>query len=268
MRWLVGPGRREPATSINAVCVLSNQCKLGMSNQRTFGEQSDPFFVVSGSGKIRKDRRNSLNYPRTGVAWSLKPACLSFIFSETWRNGFRWRQRKQSVRDRIQTPNPEVRRLFDLVRDDVLATTDRCRAPGGLTEASSAKGPLSPRELPCLKWVLDGKFDTDIGAIPGISHKTAHFHSERGEQNCSRGPSSQVGRGNGYVRPLQLERCNSRSLGLSEICNWPSLGHSPASILLTSPVLGWPQVQRPPFQLRYRIFTLIRGRHSPWPTHQ
>jgi DNA-binding CsgD family transcriptional regulator len=56
---------------------------------------------------------------------------------------------------------------------------DRCRALGGLTEASSVKAPLSPRELECLKWVLDGKSDTDIGRILGISHTTVHFHVER-----------------------------------------------------------------------------------------
>jgi DNA-binding CsgD family transcriptional regulator len=55
----------------------------------------------------------------------------------------------------------------------------RCRALGGLTEASSVKAPLSPRELECLKLVLDGKSDTDIGRILGISHTTAHFHVER-----------------------------------------------------------------------------------------
>lgn len=60
-----------------------------------------------------------------------------------------------------------------------LYTHDRCRTLGGLTEASSVKAPLSPRELECLKWVLDGKSDTDIGRILGISHTTVHFHVER-----------------------------------------------------------------------------------------
>jgi DNA-binding CsgD family transcriptional regulator len=55
----------------------------------------------------------------------------------------------------------------------------RCQALGGLTEASSVKAPLSPRELECLKWVLDGKSDTDIAKILGISHTTVHFHVER-----------------------------------------------------------------------------------------
>jgi DNA-binding CsgD family transcriptional regulator len=55
----------------------------------------------------------------------------------------------------------------------------RCQELGGLTGASSVKTPLSPRELECLKWVLDGKSDTDIGRILGISHTTVHFHVER-----------------------------------------------------------------------------------------
>jgi DNA-binding CsgD family transcriptional regulator len=55
----------------------------------------------------------------------------------------------------------------------------RCQALGGLLDASSVKAPLSPRELECLKWVLDGKSDTDIGKIIGISHTTVHFHVER-----------------------------------------------------------------------------------------
>jgi DNA-binding CsgD family transcriptional regulator len=54
----------------------------------------------------------------------------------------------------------------------------RCQAFGHAVDASFVKA-LSPRELECLKWVLDGKSDTDIGAILGISHNTAHFHIER-----------------------------------------------------------------------------------------
>jgi DNA-binding CsgD family transcriptional regulator len=54
----------------------------------------------------------------------------------------------------------------------------RCRTLGGLTEASSVKAPLTPRELGCLRWVLQGKSDTDIAKILGISHTTVHFHIE------------------------------------------------------------------------------------------
>jgi DNA-binding CsgD family transcriptional regulator len=59
---------------------------------------------------------------------------------------------------------------------------ERCQALGRPGLASSVKSLLSPRELECLKWVLDGKSDTDIGAILGISRNTAHFHIERVKQ--------------------------------------------------------------------------------------
>jgi DNA-binding CsgD family transcriptional regulator len=55
----------------------------------------------------------------------------------------------------------------------------RCRELGGQSGASTAPTLLTPRELECLRWVLKGKSDTDIGKILGISHTTAHFHIER-----------------------------------------------------------------------------------------
>lgn len=55
----------------------------------------------------------------------------------------------------------------------------RCRALGGQQNASSSQTPLTPREAECLRWVLKGKSDTDIGYILGISHTTVHFHIER-----------------------------------------------------------------------------------------
>jgi DNA-binding CsgD family transcriptional regulator len=55
----------------------------------------------------------------------------------------------------------------------------RCRTLGGLTEASSVKTLLTPREIECLRWVLKGKSDTDIAKILCISHTTVHFHIER-----------------------------------------------------------------------------------------
>jgi DNA-binding CsgD family transcriptional regulator len=55
----------------------------------------------------------------------------------------------------------------------------RCCELGGQSEASSAPMPLTPREVECLRWVLKGKSDTDIGKILGISHTTVHFHIER-----------------------------------------------------------------------------------------
>jgi DNA-binding CsgD family transcriptional regulator len=55
----------------------------------------------------------------------------------------------------------------------------RCRVLGGQSEASSAARLLTPREVDCLRWVLKGKSDTDIGKILDISHTTVHFHIER-----------------------------------------------------------------------------------------
>jgi DNA-binding CsgD family transcriptional regulator len=55
----------------------------------------------------------------------------------------------------------------------------RCRVLGGQSEASSAATLLTPREVDCLRWVLKGKSDTDIGKILNISHTTVHFHIER-----------------------------------------------------------------------------------------
>lgn len=72
--------------------------------------------------------------------------------------------------------NPEERLALHMAS---LYVYHRCQALGGLIDTSSVKAPLSPRELECLKWVLDGKSDTDIGKIIGISHTTVHFHVER-----------------------------------------------------------------------------------------
>ena len=58
----------------------------------------------------------------------------------------------------------------------------RCRELGGQSEASTAPTLLTPRELECLRWVLKGKSDNDIGMILGISHTTAHFHIERAKK--------------------------------------------------------------------------------------
>jgi DNA-binding CsgD family transcriptional regulator len=58
----------------------------------------------------------------------------------------------------------------------------RCRVLGGQSEASSAARLLTPREVDCLRWVLKGKSDTDIGKILDISHTTVHFHIERAKK--------------------------------------------------------------------------------------
>jgi DNA-binding CsgD family transcriptional regulator len=58
----------------------------------------------------------------------------------------------------------------------------RCRELGGHSGATTAPTLLTPRELECLRWVLKGKSDTDIGEILAISHTTAHFHIERAKK--------------------------------------------------------------------------------------
>lgn len=55
----------------------------------------------------------------------------------------------------------------------------RCCELGGQSDASTVPTALTMRELDCLRWVLKGKSDTDIGEILGISHTTVHFHVER-----------------------------------------------------------------------------------------
>jgi DNA-binding CsgD family transcriptional regulator len=55
----------------------------------------------------------------------------------------------------------------------------RCRELGGQSETSFAPRLLTPREADCMRWVLKGKSDTDIGLILEISHTTVKFHIER-----------------------------------------------------------------------------------------
>ena len=44
---------------------------------------------------------------------------------------------------------------------------------------SAVSGAVSPREADCMRWVLKGKSDTEIGLILEISHTTVKFHIER-----------------------------------------------------------------------------------------
>ena len=55
----------------------------------------------------------------------------------------------------------------------------RCRQlVQGRDGAAPKKCPLSAREIECMRWAIEGKSDTDIGQIVGISPATAHFHIE------------------------------------------------------------------------------------------
>ena len=55
----------------------------------------------------------------------------------------------------------------------------RCRVLSAPLIAAGGKSPLTERERACMRWVLEGKSDRDIGDILGISHTTAHFHVEQ-----------------------------------------------------------------------------------------
>ena len=46
-------------------------------------------------------------------------------------------------------------------------------------EASSVKAPLTPREIECMRWVLQGKSDGEIAKEMEIAASTVHFHVER-----------------------------------------------------------------------------------------
>ena len=60
-----------------------------------------------------------------------------------------------------------------------LFTYKRCRELGGQSDTTMAPKLLTPREADCMRWVLKGKSDTDIGDILQISHTTVKFHIER-----------------------------------------------------------------------------------------
>lgn len=81
----------------------------------------------------------------------------------------------------VSIANHPIEDTFERVALQIasLFAHQRCRELGGQSEASSAPTPLTRREVECLRWVLKGKSDTDIGKILGISHTTAHFHIER-----------------------------------------------------------------------------------------
>jgi DNA-binding CsgD family transcriptional regulator len=72
--------------------------------------------------------------------------------------------------------DPEEKRALHIAS---IYAHQRCSELGGLTDASSVKFPLTPREIECLRWVLKGKSDRDISDILGISPSTVHFHIEK-----------------------------------------------------------------------------------------
>ena len=75
--------------------------------------------------------------------------------------------------------NPSERRALHFASIDVLL---RCRELRVGIGANAVKCPLSARELECMRWVLEGKSDTDIGQILRISPTTAHYHIENSKK--------------------------------------------------------------------------------------
>jgi len=64
------------------------------------------------------------------------------------------------------------------------------------------KCPLSARELECMRWVLEGKSDTDIGQILSISPMTVHYHIENAKKKLgvrTRLQAAQLVVSRGYV---------------------------------------------------------------------
>ena len=52
--------------------------------------------------------------------------------------------------------------------------------------------PLTDRQLECLRWVMDGKSDWEIGGILGISEHTAHNHVEAAKRSLGVATRSQA----------------------------------------------------------------------------
>ena len=64
------------------------------------------------------------------------------------------------------------------------------------------KCPLSAREIECMRWVIEGKSDTDIGEILGISPTTVHYHIENAKKKLgvrTRLQATQLAVSRGYI---------------------------------------------------------------------
>jgi DNA-binding CsgD family transcriptional regulator len=70
--------------------------------------------------------------------------------------------------------------LTRLIADVQLFAVHACEAaarlllPGILADAEMP--PLTPREVECLRWTMEGKTAWEVGAILGISERTAVLH--------------------------------------------------------------------------------------------
>jgi len=66
-----------------------------------------------------------------------------------------------------------------------LYALQRCRKLSAPRMAAAGKSPLTDRERACMRWVIEGKSDRDIGDILGISRTTVHFHVEQVKRKLS-----------------------------------------------------------------------------------
>lgn len=69
-------------------------------------------------------------------------------------------------------------RLMQLQMMAMLAH-ERCYFLSNVAPSSGANDPLSPRELECMRWIAEGKTDSEIAIILSISDATVRFHLNR-----------------------------------------------------------------------------------------
>jgi len=58
-------------------------------------------------------------------------------------------------------------------------THERCRALTGLAPVTNLQETLTHRELECIRWVVAGKTDAEIGNLLGVSQTTARTHIDQ-----------------------------------------------------------------------------------------
>jgi LuxR family quorum sensing-dependent transcriptional regulator len=83
---------------------------------------------------------------------------------------------------------PDVRPVLHLA-SVYFSGVARDLADGAPVEACC---PLTARQLECLRWVMDGKSDWEIGEILGISEHTAHNHVEAAKRTLDLGTRVQA----------------------------------------------------------------------------
>ncbi len=95
-----------------------------------------------------------------------------------------------------------------------LSAHHRCRVLGGQSEASSCVTLLTPREVECMRWVLKGKSDTDIGEDSGHLPYNGAFSRGTGKEEARRKNPHPGGCDRGFPRlPLTRDLVMLRPLG-------------------------------------------------------